>query len=745
MRIYFYQSISLTTATETKVLTAGNDTVDGSVANSLNNDIIVDSSSTDSDVLNAVITANAAATITNVETSNIDFKGFNLTFDATSVTGGKLVASTSMEFNDKATVTNLANKGVNVDVGSNVKILTVSGTTASTDATTVKLAGGALALTTNSVNAIETVGINSTGSSDNTVTLTSATTAETFNVTGDKSLTLKVAGANVTGDTVTKALTGSATLTVELSGATVGTNLVKVANDKITTASTGVTALTGGTLSLAAGTTNLELNQAAIITAVSGIIDADGALTTDVLNLKFNKAQTFLATTDFETVNLTVATGEALTFSNDSHTVGTGGVLNVISSQNVDFGTTGIVAKTVDASGMTGTGKLTVKMANNSANSITVTGTANADSITLGQTTAGKTATVSAGNGDNTVTGTTSSQNMTITTGTGNDTITGGSGSDTIISGAGNDTLTLTKGNNYAVTDTGNDSITLGTGADAVVAGAGDDIVVAGLNLLATDTLSGGDGSDTLTASLAATATYTLAFGDNFTGFEALSLSGTQAKAYNITTHDANVAAGTEFTVSTTALKFGFNFDGSAETDGKFKLTTAASTAAVTIKGGAGSDTLTIGNAAGAAAINLITGGKGADSVTLGTGTYTIVQAKGDSLTVTSLTNGMVLTGADQVTGAAASDKFNTGNSALATITNDLATMPTTLANDAAYIVEGVFNTTTKTFIAGGTATDTLVVYDADSTTATQFEAVVLVGQASLGVNTVTGGLITLV
>ncbi|MBV5280581.1 MAG: hypothetical protein J0651_04915, partial [Actinobacteria bacterium] len=273
-----------------------------------------------------------------------------------------------------------------------------------------------------------------------------------------------------------------------------------------------------------------------------------------------------MATTDFETVNLKVATGEALTFSNNIHTVGVAGTLNVVSAQDVNFGTTGIVAKAVDGSGMTGTAKLTVVVANNASNSIVVTGTANADSITVAQTTASKTATVNGGEGNNTIVGSSSSVAMTITTGAGNDTITGGSASDTIISGAGNDTLTLTKGDNYAVAGDGNDSITLGTGKDAVVAGAGDDIVVAGLNLLATDTLGGGDGTDTLSVSLAATAAYTLAFGDNFTGFEALSFSGAQGKAYSITTNDANVAAGGTLTVTTTALKLATTFDGSAET-----------------------------------------------------------------------------------------------------------------------------------------------------------------------------------
>lgn len=164
------QAFSLTATAETKTLTSGNDTVDGSLANSINNDIIVDASTTDSDVLNAKVTTTAqTATISNVEKINLDFAGFNLAFNAASVSNGTIVASTTQEFNDKATITGLASNNVNVEVGAGIKNLTLTATTANTGTANVKLAGGDLSLT-NGINGVKTLGINSTGSGANIVT-----------------------------------------------------------------------------------------------------------------------------------------------------------------------------------------------------------------------------------------------------------------------------------------------------------------------------------------------------------------------------------------------------------------------------------------------------------------------------------------------------------------------------------------------------------------------------------------------
>lgn len=741
------QTFSLTTAVETKALTSGNDTVDGStVANSLSGDTLVDASTTDSDVLNAIITATPTKpVISNVETMNIDFKGFNLSLDASSITGGTIVASTTQEFNTGATITGLSNKGVGVNVGSGITTLTIGGSTEATDAANVKLAGGNLTLTTNNTNAIETVGLNSTGSAANVVTLTSAATAETFNVTGDKSLTLKVAQANITGDTVTKALTGGSTLTVELTTAAAALDLKKVAADTFTTAATGNTAIAANIVTFAAGTTNLEVNDATVLTNVGSVLTADGTATTDVLNLKLNKvgATNILASSGFETVNITNGTTGDVTLANAAHTFGTSGAAKLLGSGNFSFGTTAIVAKSVDASAMTGTGKLTVSVADNTAAAVAVTGTANNDTITVAQT--AKTATIDAGNGSNTVSAATATFGVTITTGTGNDTITSGTGNDTITAGAGNDTITATAGagNHVILGGEGDDSIDIsaGTGNIFVNAGTGNDLVSVGANLTLNDTIVGGDGTDTLAITNAGAAATNL---DNVSGFETLTLTMSATGAY--TTKDTLVASGSKLTVTQTGGS-ALTWNGAAETDGTFDIT-ANGAANHTIIGGAGADVI---NVVGAGSSS-VTGGKGGDVITItGAGTTTIVQAKGDSLAVTSLTNGISLAGADVVKNGAAGimttgDKFDFGNTAIATtVTFSNTFTGVTLANDKAYQIQGDYNTTTKTFVASGTGADSLFVYDADSTSATQFETIVLTGYvASNAAVTVAAGVLTL-
>ena len=108
-----------------------------------------------------------------------------------------------------------------------------------------------------------------------------------------------------------------------------------------------------------------------------------------------------------------------------------------------------------------------------------------------------------AGNGGETVTGT--SEEDTITGGTGNDTIhagdgddtiDGGAGTDTIYGGDGNDTVRGGADNDTLHGDDGNDTLEGFTGDDTLYGGADDDQVYGGGG---NDTLYGGDGDDTIT------------------------------------------------------------------------------------------------------------------------------------------------------------------------------------------------------------------------------------------------------
>ena len=119
------------------------------------------------------------------------------------------------------------------------------------------------------------------------------------------------------------------------------------------------------------------------------------------------------------------------------------------------FSTTGaITATAIDASGLTGSAKLTMGAA--AASGLTsITGSANADTLV----------------GD---------ASSSIDGGAGNDTITGGAENDTISGSAGDD------------------SITSGAGNDSITGGAGNDTIVVGASLATGDVIDGGEETDTI-------------------------------------------------------------------------------------------------------------------------------------------------------------------------------------------------------------------------------------------------------
>src|SRR5262249_32260052 len=114
-----------------------------------------------------------------------------------------------------------------------------------------------------------------------------------------------------------------------------------------------------------------------------------------------------------------------------------------------------------------------------------------------------------------------------------------------------------------------------------------------------------------------------LTFGaQTITGIETIDLNA--GNSYKLTTNDANVAANTLLTVDGHFLGAAdvVTFDGSAETHGRFVMTSGA--AADTLRGGAGNDQLTGGagndSLYGNAGVDRLTGGLGADSLYGGAG-----------------------------------------------------------------------------------------------------------------------------
>jgi len=156
--------------------------------------------------------------------------------------------------------------------------------------------------------------------------------------------------------------------------------------------------------------------------------------------------------------------------------------------------------------------------------------------------------------------------------------ITGGAGDDVLTGGAQNDGFNLTQGGN-----------------DTASGGAGNDTFSFGTAFTASDTIDGGANSDTLSLN-----------GDYSAGvvFTATTMTDVEniviqaGHDYNLTTVDATVASGATLNVTATALGTGdtLTFDGSAETDGKFRvfIDSADVLASSQITGGAGSDTIVL-------------------------------------------------------------------------------------------------------------------------------------------------------
>ena len=168
-------------------------------------------------------------------------------------------------------------------------------------------------------------------------------------------------------------------------------------------------------------------------------------------------------------------------------------------------------------------------------------------------------------------------------------------------------------------------SSTASNAANDITLGAGNDNVK--LDVAALDsayvTLEGGSGTDTLTLTLSTPAASGVTTIDsNITGFETIAFTSSAGLAddYNIKTASATVASGATMTVSGGSLTGFLKFDGSAETNGYFNITSGGGDDSIT--GGTLADTISTGSGA-----DTITGGLGADNLTGGAGNDVFVYA----------------------------------------------------------------------------------------------------------------------
>ena len=693
--------MSLTTAaTDSPALTVGNDTITAGTDALNTGDLVIDQQTTDADVLTAVIGSgndDQAPTIRKIETVNLDFKGFGLTFDAANTQDATIALSTSQTGNSTAIVTGVNNKNVNFTPAASIKTLTLGGTAATTDATTVKLAGNALALDIGSDGqSIDLVTLNSTTGA-NTVTLSDTKgdfdlTTSKLILTGDKDITVKTTDTILNTVTVTNSLTAGAKATLELTDVA-GKDLSYADSSvgiKIAAAGAGNVVVTKGA--------TVDLAVADALTAATDINTAvKGTATDGTLDLIINKADqsTIVTGANVKTLNLTTNVADSK-IDTKLDTDNAKATVNVLGSNALTIADWNAEDKsTLNASGATG--KLTVSKV-----------------------------TLKAGN-----------DGVVILGGAGGMDVVGSTKVDTIVGGDAADTITAT---------TGADSVTGGAGADVFVFDTAKSITTSSAYTTITDFAKGTDklvltgasgGAVDLTSITPASGIYT--FGDNTKFFINLQNNGSGLTA---TTLADSVQLGSATVAFTGTNITGGNFDDNIET-------TVASGA--TLKGGAGNDSIT-----GAAGADTITGGTGIDFITLGDDSGTKVAdvvkfAKGDSASVTAVADAMSVANFDAVVGVIANASADvidlsavigsatyTGHTAGAVTVLTAFTTVDLNTDNKFYVVQGTI--TVGKFSANNTGDDYLVIYDADSTSAVSYEGISLVGVSGTPVITYADG-----
>jgi len=494
-------------AGDSLVGTTKNDTFTSEAGTLQTADTILDSTATDRDVLNAVVTSNSiAARIQNVETMNLTGRFATTGFDLASTSGTQNLNLNTNIVGGTATVTNASTlNAANISAGANIGTVSVTATASGTrdavmvdagSATTVTVAGGAGAdqftvnlasgaagtfngggsvdaytvnvgatatLTGNT--ATESIAINA--AQDSVVTLGGALTdtvanvaAATTTIGGAGNVTVKGTKAQLTGTSMTK--TGSGTLTVEVTDGADTIDTKAILADTVTLAvtsggNTGMTFNEGSTVNLKGTQTD----------AVLQIENAKGTITTGSLNVNVSNAQTKITTGDNVDTLILRGTPDAVT-DTDADQNGVNELALVLGDVVLDAATTTLVTSGDTAMTITtltaGAGYV---LSSDMTAGLTITDTAGAFDATF-----------SLGGGNDTVSDTVDSQVATVYGNGGNDKITTGSGDDKIYGGDGNDTLNGKAGADTISGGDGDDTINGGAGADTITTGSGSDIVV---------------------------------------------------------------------------------------------------------------------------------------------------------------------------------------------------------------------------------------------------------------------------
>ena len=305
---------------------------------------------------------------------------------------------------------------------------------------------------------------------------------------GTDTIAMTAAAAVTATGSTTFAGTVSGFEVLELNAATGAAAAINLANaDGIN--SLTINGATVGALTVTGAAAGFTLTQKALTSFASSVALASDVGTNDTVNLAFKANDGFTNTAAFTIANvenLVITTADTDTVAQTAQFVApitAAAAVNVTVSGDTGVNLTGLTATTItnlDASGLTSTvaaaGGLTWT-AGALAAAATISGSAAATN-TVDFSAATKAVTYTGGTGNDAITANVTGDVATITLGDGVNSVAGGTATKA---------LTVTGG-------AGVDTITTGDGADVITAGAGNDIISSGKGL---DQLTGGAGNDT--------------------------------------------------------------------------------------------------------------------------------------------------------------------------------------------------------------------------------------------------------
>lgn len=637
-------SLTASATGDTFIGTEKSDLFNATTLNSLqNNDVLLDSTTTDSDILNAAVTtANVAARIQNIETINVTGEYVTTGLALTNVSGAKTLNLDTKLAGGTATVTDANSiNAAAIKAGANISTLDVTSLSSGTrDTVTVDGGSANVKLTGNTggadkysvtiakdktltANAMASSGDELTVNASNNFTLTTgaAIATATINNTGSAAITVTATG---TADIATKLnLSGNAVTLKGDADAFAGTTAIAtgLGVEVTSTATKSTIELSGAT-----APTTVFLNKAQVSEVlVNAVITAPEITVNENSKLVLAKGQTTSVTADVQNAKGDLAAGKGtllldvnasqtkiITGANAGTVLLTAGKLDNDANGKAQTVTiadldTNATATTVDTIVVNGANDLIISKLTGTANEL-ISATAHTGKLTINDFTEA-TKVFSGSNNDT----------FKVTTGTGKVL--------EISSGAGNDTVDLSASTvaNKINLGEGDDTITTGAGANEITLGAGKDTVIIGSTkngAIIADAVIGQDKIILTGAATAGTAvnvaalgtitagSYATAFGANhafiLTGSTASDLSGLVQFGKQAVAATATTAA-----VAEAAYTAAVNV---ALTTGSFNDVVSVAASSGNINLGAGDDKIIVTGAQ----TGKITGGAGSDTFEIG-------------------------------------------------------------------------------------------------------------------------------